>query len=144
LLEMLMVVAIVALASAGVSLSLRDTDATALDNEATRLAALLESARAQSRSSGVPVRWRSSDKGFEFSGITVRADATDSLARPRTWLHSDTRARVVQPAGAAELLLGPEPLIAAQRIELLQGDRRVLLGTNGLAPFAVVPEVATP
>ena len=142
--EMLLVVAIVALASAGVSLSLRDTDATALDNEATRLAALLESARAQSRTTGVPVRWRSSEQGFQFSGITVRAEATDSLARPRTWLNSDTRARVIQPAGAADLLLGPEPLIAAQRIELMQGERRLVLGTNGLAPFAVVPEAATP
>jgi general secretion pathway protein H len=141
---MLMVVAIVALASAGVSLSLRDTDATALDSEATRLAALLESARAQSRTSGVPVRWRSSDKGFEFAGITVRADAPDSLARPRSWLHSDTRARVVRPAGAGELLLGPEPLIAAQQVELMQGERRLLLGTDGLAPFAVVIQAATP
>lgn len=140
LMEMLLVVAIVALASAGVSLSLRDTSATALDNEAVRLAALLESARAQSRTSGVPVRWRSSAEGFQFAGITVRAEAPDSLARPRNWLHADTRARVLQPSGAAELLLGPEPLIAAQQVELRQGDRRVVLGTNGLSPFAVVPE----
>lgn len=138
--EMLLVVAIVALASAGVSLSLRDTSATALDNEAVRLAALLESARAQSRTSGVPVRWRSSAEGFQFAGITVRAEAPDSLARPRNWLHADTRARVLQPSGAAELLLGPEPLIAAQQVELRQGDRRLVLGTNGLSPFAVVPE----
>lgn len=144
LLELLVVVAIVALASAGVSLSLRNTDATALDNEAIRLAALLESARAQSRTSGVPVRWRSNAQGFQFEGVTARADARDSLARPRPWLNDETRARVVLPVNALELLLGPEPLIAAQQIELQQGDRRLVLGTDGLAPFAVVPDLATP
>jgi general secretion pathway protein H len=144
LLELMIVVAIVALATAGVSLSLRDTDATALENEAIRLTALLESARAQSRTSGVPVRWRSTAEGFEFQGITAHRSAPDSLARPRTWLNAETRARLLQPSGARELMLGPEPLIAAQRIELLQGDRRLVLGTDGLAPFAVVPDVATP
>ena len=143
LLELLIVVAIVALATAGVSLSLRDTNATALDDEAVRLAAMFESARAQSRTSGVPVRWRSNAQGFEFQGITTSADARDSLARPRTWLNGQTSARVVQPPGASELLLGPEPLIAAQQIELAQGERRLVLGTDGLGPFAVVP-AATP
>ena len=144
LLELMIVVAIVALATAGVSLSLRDTDATALDNESIRLAALLESARAQSRTSGVPVRWHPTADGFEFQGISTRAASPDSLARPRPWLNSETRARVVQPPDARELLLGPEPLIAAQRIELQQGERRLVLGTDGLAPFAVLPDVATP
>ncbi|MFP8779403.1 prepilin-type N-terminal cleavage/methylation domain-containing protein [Hydrogenophaga sp. RWCD_12] len=142
LLELLIVVSIVALATAGVSLSLRDTNATALDDEAVRLAAMFESARAQSRTSGVPVRWRSNAQGFEFQGITTSADARDSLARPRTWLNEQTRARVIQPPGASGLLLGPEPLIAAQQIELAQGDRRLVLGTDGLAPFAVVPAAA--
>jgi general secretion pathway protein H len=54
LLELMVVVAIVALATAGVSLALRDSDATQLEREALRLSALLESARAQSRTSGVP------------------------------------------------------------------------------------------
>lgn len=142
LLELLVVVAIVALATAGVSLSLRDTNATALDDEAARLTAMFESARAQSRTSGVPVRWRSNAQGFEFLGVSSSADARDSLARPRTWLSDQTRARVLQPPGATELLLGPEPLIAAQQVELAQGDRRLVLGTDGLGPFAVVPAAA--
>jgi general secretion pathway protein H len=52
--------------------------------------------------------------------------------------------RVVQPPGTSELLLGPEPLIAAQRIELARGEQRLVLGTDGLAPFAVIAEPATP
>lgn len=144
LLELLIVVSIVALATAGVSLSLRDTRATALDHEAIRLAALLESARAQSRASGAPVRWRATAQGFEFQGLPTRAGASDSLARQRAWLSSDTQARVVLPPDTRELLLGPEPLIAAQRIELAQGERRLVLGTDGLAPFSVVAEPSAP
>jgi general secretion pathway protein H len=140
LLELLVVVSIVALATAGVSLSLRDSGAQALESEALRLVALLESGRAQSRSSGVPVVWRSDEQGFSFEGITTRAAAQDSLARPRTWLSPDTRARVVQPPNTNALVLGPEPLIAAQRLELIQGERRLSLSTDGLAPFAVVVE----
>ena len=144
LLELLVVVSIVALATAGVSLSLRDTGAREQESEAIRLAALLESGRAQSRSSGVQVRWLANGDGFEFQGISTRAEARDSLARPRTWLNTETRARVTQPPGADGLVLGPEPLIAAQRLELIQGERRLTLATDGLAPFAVVAAPPAP
>jgi general secretion pathway protein H len=49
---------------------------------------------------------------------------------------------VIQPPGALTLVLGPEPLIAAQRLVLQQGDRRLTLATDGISAFAVVP--ATP
>ena len=48
LLELLVVVAIIAMASAGVGFALRDTSQVALARDAERLAALLESARARS------------------------------------------------------------------------------------------------
>ena len=51
LLELLVVVAIMALAMAGVGLALRDSGQTQLEREAERLAALLEAGRAQSRAS---------------------------------------------------------------------------------------------
>lgn len=144
LLELLVVVAIVALASAGVSLSLRDSRDTALEREAVRLVAMLESARAQSRASGVPLRWRSNSEGFAFSGIRSREGAVDSLATPRHWLSEQTQARVLLPAGASELLLGPEPVIAAQQLQLSLDDRHVILGTDGLGPFAVLPDPTPP
>jgi len=139
LLELMVVVAIVALATAGATLALRDGSATRLEREGLRLSALLESARAQSRTSGVPVLWRQRPDGFEFVGVKPRRDAQSSLAEPRTWLDAETRAQVTQPSGAQVLVLGPEPLIAAQRLVLQQGDRQLTLATDGLSPFAVVP-----
>jgi general secretion pathway protein H len=137
LLELMVVVAIVALATAGATLALRDSSATQLEREALRLAALLESGRAQSRTSGVPVVWRVLPQGFEFVG--VQATGAGTLAGPRRWLDAATHAEVTQPVGGRGLVLGPDPLIAAQRVRLVQGDRQLVLGTDGLSPFAVVP-----
>lgn len=144
LLELMIVVAIVALATAGVSLALRDSGATQLEREALRLTALLESARAQSRTSGVPVVWRSTGSGFEFLGMARQPTASPPRNEVRDWLSADTRVLITQPSGAKALVLGPEPLIAAQRLELLQGERRLTLGTDGLSPFAVLPEGDSP
>lgn len=137
----MVVLVIVAFATAGVSLALRDDGATRLEREGLRLTAMLESARAQSRTSGLPVVWRSLPQGFEFIGLPTQA-GTGSLAGPRPWLNQDTQAQVLQPPGAQTLVLGPEPLIAAQRLMLVQGDRRITLGTDGLSPFTVL--AATP
>jgi len=136
----MVVVAIIALATAGVSLSLRDSNEGRLETEALRLSALLESARAQSRSSGVPIYWRTTADGFEFLGLSSTGKAMNDLTGMRTWLQADTTASVVQPRNAPGLVLGPEPLIAAQRVELRLGERRIALATDGLAPFQVAPE----
>lgn len=141
LLELMVVVAIVAMATAGVSLALRDSDATQLEREALRLSALLESARAQSRTSGVPMMWRSTGTGFEIFGNAPQKRERDP---GRSWLSDGTRVMISQPAGAQTLVLGPEPLIAAQRLVLMQGERRLVLGTDGLSPFAVIPEAGSP
>ena len=132
LLELLVVVAIIAVATAGVSLSLRDSSQTALEREAQRLAVLFESARAQSRANGTAVIWRPTVDGFRFEGLPPGA-------LPTRWLEAGTR------AGAnVAIQLGPEPIIGAQAVDILsggQGDKqpaRVLrIATDGLRPFAL-------
>lgn len=127
LLELLVVIAIMALATAGVGLALRDSGATALQREGDRLAALLESARAQSRASGAAVRWRADAQGFHFEGLTA-------AKLPRHWLSSATTVR-----GPATLWLGPEPLIGAQQVVIVsqaQPGRAVRVATDGLRPFS--------
>jgi general secretion pathway protein H len=139
LLELMVVVAIIALATATVSLALPDSNRDRLETEALRLSALLESARAQSRTSGVPVYWRTTANGFEFLGLSTQKDAPNPLAGTRNWLQADTRARVVVPTDTANLVLGPEPLITAQRLQLQLGTQSLTLATDGLGPFTVSP-----
>ena len=127
LLELLIVVAIMAVTTAGVSFALRDSSQTQLEREAQRLAALLESGRAQSRVSGYPVMWRAVGAGFVFEGLTGKS------ALSTTWLGSG-----VQATGA--VLLGPEPILQPQQIRLTSTEppqRSLTVYTDGVRPFAV-------
>jgi general secretion pathway protein H len=128
LLELLVVLAIVAIASAGVSLSMRDTSQTALTADAQRLAAALDAARARSQVSGVPVRFMAENQQTRFEGLT-QADVPTMAWGPNT--------RVV---GTVTLLLGPEPVIDPQQLQLQSINppgQRVTLATDGVRPFAV-------
>lgn len=138
LLELLIVVAIIAIGTVGVGLALRDSGQTALENQAQALAAMLETARAQSRASGVPVHWRLTPQGFAWDGL----DNSGPEPLPTQWKTPGIRAET-----AAPVLLGPEPLVGAQHITLWfdgQPNLRLRVATDGVRPFAVAPEQATP
>ena len=129
LLELLVVLSIMALATVGVGLSMRDGTQAQFERDAERLAALLESARAQSRASGVPVRWLALPEGFRFDGLPSQHPL------PTRWLDPSTGVR-----GPGTLLLGPEPLIGPQQVILTQSghpEHALRVATDGLRPFAV-------
>lgn len=133
LLELLVVVSLVALATAGVGLALPDPAATQLEREAQRVTALLEAGRAQARSTGVAVIWQTTPQGFALDG------------QHRAWLTPGTQAWATGPTpttarnsgNTTRMVLGPEPLMAAQTLQLRLGERSVWLGTDGLRPFAL-------
>jgi general secretion pathway protein H len=130
LLELLVVVTIIAMASAGVAFAMRDNAATQMGREAQRLAALLDSARALSRASGTPVRWTPTAQGFAFEGLPAQA-------LPNQWLSPQTQA-----IHDAPVVLGPEPILGAQGIVLRSSERPALalqVRTDGLGPFEVRP-----
>lgn len=137
LIELLVVVALIAITSATISLALRDPAELQLQREAQRLAALLETARAESRASGLAVRWIPKGlKGgddFRFEGLPR------TIQLPTRWL-GDPVAATVENATATNpgLILGPEPVIPAQRLQLQLGSQRLVLGTDGLAAFDIV------
>ena len=124
LIELMVVVLLIAVASAVASLALRDPAATRLEQEAARLTALLESARAEARASGL-----------EFVGLP------GSDERPTSWLNEGVAAEIV---GSRFVVLGPEPMIGAQRIVLHLGEQRLALSTDGLGPFVVGESNTTP
>lgn len=140
LIELMLVIALVAVAAGLISLALPDPASRRLDHEATRLAALLEAARAESRGSGLAVHWvpRTIDDVDDFRFVGLPA----GVALPRRWLDPQVVAEVGDARGA--IVLGPEPLIDPQRIVLYLADRRVEVATDGLAPFAPVAAAGTP
>lgn len=134
LLELIVVVSIIAAASAGVTLAMRDSSQTLLDRDAQRLAVLLEAARAQSRATGVVVRWQPTPAGFVFEGIAQGV-------LPTNWLSQTTR-----PTRSVTLLLGPESMIGPQFVDLTDASQSgnaqaitLRLATDGLRPFKIEP-----
>jgi general secretion pathway protein H len=168
LLELLVVLAIIGFAMAGVSLSLRDSNQTQIEREAQRLVAVLEAARAQSRTSGIALIWQATPEGFLIrpayapnsaqGGNNTITSATSNAASPiaaRTekWLAMGTQALVSNAAQSANntapanlIVLGPEPILAPARITLsvavansAKPVTSLSIGTDGLRPFQVVP-----
>ncbi len=141
LIELMIVVVLIAVASSIASLALRDPASTTLEREGARLGALLEGARSEARSSGLAAYWEPRTEnpevpGFRFRGLPPSSDL------PSGWLEDGVSAEVV---GARAVVLGPEPLIPAQKIVLRFREQRLVLATDGLGPFAVAPETdATP
>ncbi len=137
--ELLIVIAIIALGVGLIATALPDGDAAKLEEEGARLTALLDTARAEARVSGVPVRW------VPRQGANVAADDVahfvfvglpPSIKLPTRWLDPRTTAFIV---GGTTVLLGPEAILPPQRIVLRLDDRRLELASDGLGPF-VVPQ----
>ena len=127
LIELLVVVALIAIASGAGQPGAARPPASRLEEKAARLGRLLESARAEARASGLTVRWARPSaarrRDFRFVGLPP------SAALPTRWLGDGVSAEIV---GARALVLGPEPLIGAQRVVLRLDDRRLVLATDGL------------
>lgn len=132
LLELMVVVAMIAITTAVVSFAIPDASTTRLEREAARLIALIESARTQARSGAMTVLWVPQSKGdeadFQFLGLPP------ALMPPLRWMAPEVRAEVV---GGRSIVLGPEPVIGAQSIILRLEDKQIVIGTDGLGPFEV-------
>lgn len=144
-----MVVAIIALASGVSMLALRGGARDRLEQEAARLSAVLDAARLESRASGRTLIWvpasptdpippgeKEPRADFRFEQLTPLGVVGFNAPKdwPRRWLHAQTSAEVI---GAARLVLGPEPLIPAQRVRLRLQEEQIDLATDGLSAFRV-------
>lgn len=131
LLELLVVITVIALGTAGVALAMRDAGQASLEREALRLSVLLDAARSQSRASGVMVTWEavqddSSAPVMRWRGLRSKEPL------PTQWLEAQTR--VAQPL---VVVLGPDPVIAPQRVRLTHGAQHRDVVTDGVGSFKV-------
>lgn len=133
LLELLVTLTVLALATAGVTWALRDGEQDVLDRQAERLQAQMQVARQLARAGGAPVVLRLLPDGYAFDGLPASADAP--LAVRHAWLDGRTSAQLLQ--GGSPLVLGPEPMIPPFRIQLSLGHARRTLATDGWASVAV-------
>jgi general secretion pathway protein H len=140
LIELIVAITIVAIASATVAVAMRDRADVQLEREALHLASVLETARSEARAASLDVRWvpdsNSDASRYRVTGLPVALIKRLELERP--WLGDPP---IVEIEGASangrSIRLGPEPLIGAQRVTLIRGDHRITLATDGLRPFAI-------
>ncbi len=133
-----MVLAIIAVSTAGVALAMRDNTQNQFEQEAQRLIAKLESARVQSRAQGVPLVWRTTASGFVIQTPLV---GSDFVAQSDDWLSGDISADM------QAITLGPEPIIRPVTITLSKSSGQtsgaklmhLRIGTDGLQPFHRLP-----
>ena len=128
LIELLVVVALIAIGTAVASLAVRNSDRTELEREGQRLAAVLESLRAQARANHVPVAVEILPEGLVIHGLTAEPET-------RPWLSKQTTVDGMLPVA-----VGPEPLIPARTLVLKSASEPTLeiqVATDGLRPWAM-------
>ena len=138
LLELLVVLAIIAISSAGVALAMRDNAQNQLERDTQRLIAKLEAARVQSRAQGLPIVWRTTDSGFIIETPVV---GSGFVAQRDDWLSAGMFADM------KAITLGPEPIIPPATITLSNSNvqtsdaklMQLRIGTDGLQPFHRLP-----
>lgn len=133
LIELLVVMLIMALGAALASLSLTPSNKQHLNDEASRLIALLESAKAQARASSLNVTLGLSPNGFYFAGLSQ--NPLNPSFYP--WLYPHTQAQLE----TGPVILGPEALTPPAVIVLsdtADPQQVIALASDGLRPFKVI------
>jgi general secretion pathway protein H len=143
--ELLIVIAIIAVGVGLIVVTLPDGDTAKLDEEGARLTALLDTARAEARVSGTAVRWvpRAAASAGVDDGVAsfVFVGLPPKVVLPTRWLDPRTTAYI---AGGSSVVLGPEAILPPQRIVLRLQDRRLELASDGMGSFVVpVPKSDT-
>lgn len=99
LIELMVVLVIIGIASAAISLSIKPDPAQLLRKDAERVAQLLQVAQAEARADGRSIVWVSDAKGFRFSrrsdgGRGFEHFKDDAQLRPRAWQSPKVEVRV--------------------------------------------------
>lgn len=99
LIELMVVLVIIGIASAAISLSIKPDPVLLLRKDAERVAQLLQVAQAEARADGRPIVWVSDAKGFRFSrrnnsGRGFEHFKDDAQLRPRAWQSPKVEVRV--------------------------------------------------
>lgn len=149
LLEVLIVLAIIGIATATVSVqAFRPSERQALETDARRLAQWFAMAHDQARHFGQTVYWSYHDAGYRFVAAPDKLAATlplpatptgpqPALFQPRSWASASPVKVRLYPAGdtpfTGEWFSGPTA------VELHSGDRVVRIVRSGAGQYRVAP-----
>ena len=129
LIELMVVLVIIGIASAAISLPIKPDPLQLLRKDAERLSQLLQVAQAEARADGRPITWRTDAKGFRFNrpsedGLGVEAFQGDAQLRPRLWESTPMQINI-EPRQT--LVLNAEWSNPPVRVVLSDGQHRLSL-----------------
>ncbi|AZD02115.1 type II secretion system minor pseudopilin GspH [Pseudomonas chlororaphis] len=142
LIELMVVLVIIGIASAAISLSIRPDPLQGLRQDAERLAQLLQVAQAEARVDGRPISWRADAKGFAFSrpsddGRGLDQFKDDPQLRPRPWESPTIKVRI-EPG--PRLVLNGEWIDAPLQVQLSDGRHSLTVQRTATGVVRVVAQ----
>ncbi|SDT29832.1 general secretion pathway protein H [Pseudomonas asplenii] len=126
LIELMVVLVIVGIASAAISLSIKPDPLQQLRKDAERLAQALQVAQAEARADGRPIRWLSDSQGYRFSRADGQGGSeqfnNDPQLRPTRWQSTPMQ---VQLERGKTLLLDAEWIAPPLHLSLSDGQHSI-------------------
>lgn len=139
LIELMVVLVIIGIASAAISLSIKPDPLQLLRKDAERVAQLLQVAQAEVRADGRPIVWVSDAKGFRFSRRSDSGKGFDHFAQdpqlhPRQWQSPKLEVRV-EPR--QKIVLNAEWINPPLQLTLSDGFNRLSVLRDGAGRISV-------
>jgi general secretion pathway protein H len=139
LIELMVVLVIIGIASAAISLSIKPDPLHLLRNDAERVAQLLQVAQAEARADGRPITWLADAKGFRFSRRNDRDQGFDHFKldpqlRPRLWQTPGMEVRV-EPR--QKVVLNAEWINPPLQLKLSDGLNSISVQRNAAGQVSV-------
>jgi len=140
LIELMVVLVIVGIASAAVSISIKPDPLQLLRKDANRLVQLLQIAQAEARADGRPISWEHNGRGFQFSrrsdeGFGFDHFTQDPQLHPRTWETPSLKIRVTPKQ---RVVLNAEWFNPPLQLELSDGRNRLVVQQTADGQIRVV------
>lgn len=140
LIELMVVLIIIGIASAAVSLSIKPDPLHGLRRDADRLVQLLQIAQAEALADGRPITWLADVKGFGFSRHTEQGPGFDHFKgdpqlRPRAW---DTAGMQVRVIPRQQVVLKPEWFDSPLQLQLSDGQHSLSVRRTAAGQFRVI------
>lgn len=139
LIELMVVLVIIGIASAAISLSIKPDPLHLLRKDAERVAQLLQVAQAEARADGRPITWLADAKGFRFSRRNDQDKGFDHFnndpqLRPRPWQTPGLEVRV-EPR--QKVVLNAEWINPPLQLELSDGLNSISVQRNAAGQVSV-------
>lgn len=140
LIELMVVLVIIGIASAAVSLSIKPDADALLRKDSQRLAQLLQIAQAEARADGRPITWLADGKGFVFQRRNAEGGSFDHFTddphlHPRNW---ETPSMRVQIQPRQSVVLNAEWITPVLHIRLSDGKHTLGVERSALGQLSVV------